>query len=217
MIFGPDTDAPLEPPPETLDEVRPVRLQTVLGGTPQSQQWNAFIARYRVYLGYKLPGQHRSATSCMTATVGSWPCSGSPPRHANLPRDRFFGWTPTLRDPANLPKVMTTTRFLILPWIRASSQPRQRTILSATPCRRQLIEDWTARYHITPLLIETFVASTPTLHWRHLQGALDGPMLASPQGRGRYATRHKKARQAEKNHLARGPCRQGLETDARNH
>ena len=52
MIFGPDTDAPLEPPPETLDEVRPVRLQTVLGGTPQSQQWNAFIARYH-YLGYK--------------------------------------------------------------------------------------------------------------------------------------------------------------------
>ncbi len=52
IAFGPDTDAPLEAPPRSLDEVRPVRLQTVLGGTPQSKQWNAYIARYH-HLGYK--------------------------------------------------------------------------------------------------------------------------------------------------------------------
>ena len=52
IAFGPDTDAPLQPPPETLDEVRPIRLRTVRGATPQSKQWNAFIARYH-YLGYK--------------------------------------------------------------------------------------------------------------------------------------------------------------------
>ena len=50
--FGPDTDAPQQPPPRALDEVRPIRLRTVLGGTPQSGQWNQLVARYH-YLSYK--------------------------------------------------------------------------------------------------------------------------------------------------------------------
>ena len=43
IVFGPDTDAPLEPPPTALDDVRPLNLRPVLGRTPQSLQWNAFI------------------------------------------------------------------------------------------------------------------------------------------------------------------------------
>ena len=42
IAFGPDTGAPLDPPPQSLDEARPIRLRTVLGATPQSKQWNAF-------------------------------------------------------------------------------------------------------------------------------------------------------------------------------
>ena len=117
MIFGPDTDTPLEPPPETLDEVRPVRLQTVLGGTPQSQQWNAFIARYH-YLGYKtlVGAQMRYIVhdrhGRLLALLGF-----STAARKLAPRDRFIGWTPTLRE-KNLPKVIDNARFLILPWIR---------------------------------------------------------------------------------------------------
>ena len=39
------------------------------------------------------------------------------------PRDRFIGWTPTLRE-KNLPKIIDNARFLILPWIRIPTSPR---------------------------------------------------------------------------------------------
>ncbi len=86
IVFGPDTDASLEPPPQSLDEVRPIRLQIVLGGTPQSTQWNAYIARYH-YLGYQtlVGAQMRHTTPCTTATAVCWRCWGSPPQPANSP------------------------------------------------------------------------------------------------------------------------------------
>ena len=37
ITFGPETDAPLEPPPVSLDEARPIRLRTVLGGYSPEQ------------------------------------------------------------------------------------------------------------------------------------------------------------------------------------
>ena len=184
MTFGPDTDAPLEPPPETLDEVRPIRLRTVLGGTPQSKQWNAFIARYH-YLGYKtLVGAQMRYTvhdrhGRLLALLGF-----STAARKLAPRDRFIGWTPTLRE-KNLPKIIDNARFLILPWIRI---PNLASHILSVVCR-QLIADWTARYHIAPLLIETFV-ETPRFTgvtykasgWTH---------VGITQGRGRY-DRHKK-------------------------
>ena len=77
------------------------------------------------------------------------------------------------------------SRRLILPWIRI---PNLASHILSVVCR-QLIEDWTARYHITPLLIETFV-ETPRFTgvtykasgWTH---------VGITQGRGRY-DRHKK-------------------------
>ena len=56
-------------------------------------------------------------------------------------------------------------RFLILPWITIPNLGSH--ILSLV--RRQLPEDWTERYNITPVLIETFV-ETPQLQRDALQG-----------------------------------------------
>ena len=39
ITFGPDTEPLTEPSPRTLDEVRPLHLCIVLGGTPQSTRW----------------------------------------------------------------------------------------------------------------------------------------------------------------------------------
>ena len=68
------------------------------------------------------------------------------------PRDHFIGWTPKLRA-KNLPLVIDNPRFLILPWITIPNLGSH--ILSLV--RRQLPDDWTERYNITPVLIETFV------------------------------------------------------------
>ena len=52
IVFGQDTEPPLFPPPTTLDEVRPLELRTVVGGTRQGRLWNEFVARHH-YFGYK--------------------------------------------------------------------------------------------------------------------------------------------------------------------
>ena len=50
IVFGQDTEPPLFPPPTILDEVRPLELRTVVGGTRQGRLWNEFVARHH-YLG----------------------------------------------------------------------------------------------------------------------------------------------------------------------
>ena len=52
MVFGPDTEPSLFPPPTTLDEVRPLSLHTVVRYTREGKRCNEFIAPYH-YLGYK--------------------------------------------------------------------------------------------------------------------------------------------------------------------
>ena len=52
ITFTQDTEPPLAPVPTTLDEVRPLSLQPVVGKTREGKRWNEFIARYH-YLGYK--------------------------------------------------------------------------------------------------------------------------------------------------------------------
>ena len=179
MTFGPDTDAPLEPPPRTLDEVRPIRLRTVLGGMPQSRQWNQFIARYH-YLGYKtLVGAQMRYTvhdrhGRLLALLGF-----STAARKLAPRDRFIGWTPALRE-KNLPKVIDNARFLILPWIEI---PNLASHVLSVVCR-QLIRDWIARYNTTPVLIETFV-ETPRFIGTAYQ-ASGWTHVGTTKGRGRY-------------------------------
>jgi len=95
------------------------------------------------------------------------------------PRDSFIGWAPQLQE-KNLPLVIDNPRFLILPWITIPNLGSH--ILSLV--RRQLPDDWTQRYNVTPVLIETFVEIprfTGALYkasgWTH---------VGTTQGRGRY-------------------------------
>ena len=133
ITFGPETDAPLEPPPVSLDEARPIRLRTVLGATPQSKQWNAFIARYH-YLGYKtLVGAQMRYTvhdrhGRLLALLGF-----STAARTLAPRDRFIGWTPALRQ-KNLPLVIDNARYKQYDkpkkdiWLRPLRKDWQRTL-----------------------------------------------------------------------------------------
>ena len=179
IAFGPDTDAPLDPPPRSLPEARPIRLRTVLGATPQSQQWNAFIARYH-YLGYRtLVGAQMRYTvhdrhGQLLALLGF-----STAARKLAPRDRFIGWTEALRE-KNLPRVIDNARFLILPWIRI---PNLASHILSVVCRH-LPEHWTERYNTTPVLIETFV-ETPRFTGATYK-ASGWTQVGVTQGRGRY-------------------------------
>ena len=120
--------------------------------TREGKLWNEFIARYH-YLGYTtlVGAQMRYAVhdrnGCPLAMLGfstaAWKLA---------PRDKFIGWTPQLRE-KNLPLVVDNPRFLILPWITIPNLGSH--ILAIV--RRRLPQDWTERYHTTPVLIETFV------------------------------------------------------------
>ncbi len=98
IVFGPDTEPPLLPPPATIDEVRPVELRTVVRGDRWGTLWNEFVARYH-YLGYKtlVGAQMRYAVHAKDGTPLAM-LGFSTAAWTLAPRDRCIGWTPELRE-----------------------------------------------------------------------------------------------------------------------
>ena len=190
IVLGHDTEPPLFPAPTTLDDVRPLALRTVVRDTREGKRWNEFIARYH-YLGYKtlVGAQMRYAVhdrngwalAMLGFSTAAWKLA---------PRDHFIGWTPPLRE-KNLPLVVDNPRFLILPWINIHNLGSH--ILAIV--RRRLPQDWTERYHTTPVLIETFV-ETPR-YTGAVYRASGWIHVGATQGRGRY-DRHTKRSQPRK-------------------
>jgi len=179
IVFGPDTEPPLFPAPTTLDEVRPLDFRPVVHSTREGRLWNEFVARYH-YLGHKtlVGAQMRYAVhdrnGWLVAMLGfstaAWKLA---------PRDNFIGWTPEKRE-KNLPMVVDNPRFLILPWIQIPNLGSH--ILAIV--RRRLPADWTERYGIAPVLIETFV-ETPR-YTGAVYKASGWINVGTTQGRGRY-------------------------------
>ena len=196
MTFGPDTDAPLSPPPEQVDEVRPISLRTVLGGTPQSQsvervyrplrriRWRFCATLVGAQMRYTVHDRHGQYCALLGFSTAA---------RKLAPRDRFIGWTPTLR--------WRSHRQRPFPHPARIRHPQPRLAHLSVVCR-QLIEDCRALSHHAP--VDRNVRGDAALHWRHLQGLTDGPMSASP--RDADGDRHKKYVQAEKTPSGCGPC-----------
>ena len=179
IVFGPDTEPPLLPPPTALDEVRPVELRMAVRYSREGKLWNEYVARYH-YLGYKtLVGAQMRYTAHAGDGTPLAMLGFSTAAWRLAPRDRFIGWTPELRE-KNLPLVVDNPRFLILPWIKIPNLGSH--ILAVV--RRQLPVDWTARYNTTPVLIETFV-ETPR-YTGAVYRASGWIPVGTTQGRGRY-------------------------------
>ena len=179
IVFGPDTEPPLFPPPTTLDEVRPLDLRPVAGGTRAGKLWNEFVARHH-YLGYKTLVGARMRYAVHDRDGGPIAMLGFSTAAWKLaPRDNFIGWTPQLRE-KNLPLVVDNPRFLILPWIEIPNLGSH--ILALV--RRRLSEDWTERYNTKPVLIETFV-ETPR-YTGAVYRASGWVHVGTTRGRGRY-------------------------------
>jgi hypothetical protein len=67
-------------------------------------------------------------------------------------REQYIGWTEAARR-TNLHLVVGNDRFLILPTVKVENLASH--VLSLTISR--LVDDWQQRYHVRPVLVETFV------------------------------------------------------------
>ncbi|MBM4324887.1 MAG: IS4 family transposase [Deltaproteobacteria bacterium] len=70
-------------------------------------------------------------------------------------RDQYIGWNEAARR-ANLHRLVSNDRFLILPTVKVKHLASH--VLSLALSR--LAQDWEQRYHIRPMLVETFVDPT---------------------------------------------------------
>lgn len=104
------------------------------------------------YLGYgRVVGEHLKQmvffqdrpVACLT-----W---SSPPWHMG-PRDRFIGWSPTVRR-ANLHGIAYNSRFLLLPWVRV---PHLASHILGKAVRR-VSADWETLYRHPIYYLESFV------------------------------------------------------------
>jgi hypothetical protein len=119
--------------------------------TEQEGLFNGLLDRHH-YLGYSQPvGEHlkylvyagERPVACLAWSSAPW--------HMG-PRDRFIGWTPTVRR-GNLHLLAYNTRFLILPWVRV---PHLASHILGQMARR-LSADWERLYGHPIYYLETFV------------------------------------------------------------
>lgn len=132
-----------------VNQLPHLRLQMI--NKTNSSLWNEYIERYH-YLGYTpLPGAQLryfiTANGQILALTGfgaaAWQTS---------PRDKFIGWDHEQRK-RNLHLIVNNARFLILPWVQSKNLASKILALNA----RQLPYDWEEKYHIKPVLMESFV------------------------------------------------------------
>lgn len=137
----------------SVHDVAPVVLDPVVDASAQ-RRYRELVGRYH-YLSHAVPyGAHlrylvfgsRPSTQvlgCMQFSSAAWRMQV---------RDRWIGWDDATRS-RNLVRVVSNSRFLILPWVRV------RNLASAVLSRaaKRLGADWRERYGVEPLLIETLV------------------------------------------------------------
>ncbi len=169
----------------TVGDVGPIGLEEVRG-PEQRLLFRELVGRYH-YLGHAVPfGAHlrylvyaghpdRVVVGCVQFSSPAWRLAG---------RDRWIGWDAAARR-RNLQRVVTNSRFLLLPWVRV--QNLASTVLARAV--RRLGADWPARYGVAPLLVETLVDPRyPGTCYR----AANWIPLGATAGRGRMDRAHQR-------------------------
>ncbi len=165
-----------------VGDLEPVVLELV-----QSKQqrllFRELVERYH-YLGYAVPfGAHlryffysdNRVLGCMQFSSPAWRMAA---------RDQWIGWSEQERQ-ENLQRVITQSRFLILPWIRIANLAS--VVLSRALHR--ISRDWEVLYGIEPLLVETLVDESR--YSGHCYKASNWERLGQTTGRGRMDREHK--------------------------
>jgi uncharacterized protein DUF4338 len=149
---APPPGLPLEVNPLgcSLDELGPLEIRQVRR-CPEEPVFDRLLHTHH-YLGYMRPvGEHLKYLICARAQPIACLAWSSAPRHLG-PRDRFIGWSPSVRR-RNLHLIAYNTRFLILPWVKV---PNLASHVLAQAARR-IAADWQALYQHPVHLLETFI------------------------------------------------------------
>jgi len=135
----------------TLREFSPIWLKRVEGEN-ERLSWRQWMGRYH-YLGYKVPfgaSLRYLIYAKRDAVVGGLQFSSAAWRIGC--RDRWIGWDDRQRG-RNLQKIVSNSRFLILPWVKVRNLAS--TVLSLAA--REIPHHWQGLYGIRPVLLETLV------------------------------------------------------------
>ncbi len=118
----------------------------------ESKLWKALMEAYH-YLGsgplcgaqmrYLIQSEYYGWLGGLAFSAAAWRLEA---------RDRWIGWSEESRK-EHLSRVVCNSRFLILPQVQISNLA-SRVLSLAT---RRIVNDWTERYGLAPLLLETFV------------------------------------------------------------
>jgi len=167
-----------------VGEFGPIVLEMV-SEKEQRLLFRELVGRHH-YLGHAVPfGAHLRylayASQPERAVVGC--VQFSSPAWRMAVRDRWIGWDEATRQ-RNLQRVVTNSRFLLLPWVRI--QNLASVVLSMAT--RRLSEDWRERYGIEPFLAETLV--DPSRYTGNCYRAANWVVLGETTGRGRMDRQH---------------------------
>lgn len=178
VIFEPGSDAQ-SPLTGSLGDYLPLQLQ-LLQSSADRRLFRQYLQRYH-YLGYRIPygaqlryfvrSHHPPSPllACLLFTSAAWKMA---------PRDAAIGWSAAARR-ANLPRLVSQSRFLLLPWVRVPNLASH--ILSRAA--HQLPEDWFRAYGLRPVLLETLV--DPARYHGGCYRAANWRLAGRTQGRGR--------------------------------
>jgi hypothetical protein len=135
----------------TVREVSPIWLKRVEGEN-ERLSWRQWMGRYH-YLGYKVPfgaSLRYLIYAEGDVVVGALQFSSAAWRIGC--RDRWIGWDDRQRG-RNLQKIVSNSRFLLLPWVKVRNLAS--TVLSLAA--REIPLHWQGLYGIRPVLLETLV------------------------------------------------------------
>ena len=136
-------------------EFDPIEIVPV-SSKEDNARWRSMVDRHH-YLGHRVPfGAHIRyfirahhpepvIVGCLQFSSPAWRMEA---------RDRYLGWDDTARR-ANLQKVVSNSRFLILPTVRIKNLAS--SVLSLAAAR--IVSDWENRFAVRPLFLETLVDS----------------------------------------------------------
>ena len=135
---------------EELGGVDLVRIDS--SDSKESKIWNALMGTYHYLgLGPLCGAQMRYLIKCTSfGWLGGLAFSAAAWRVEA--RDRWIGWSEESRR-EHLSSVVCNSRFLILPQVRVPNLASH--VLSLAT--RRIVKDWTERYALAPVLLETFV------------------------------------------------------------
>lgn len=166
-----------------VGDFEPIVLEPV-----QSEQqrllYRELVGRYH-YLGHAVPfgAQVRYFFHSGAQVLGCMQFSS--PAWRMAVRERWIGWDEPARR-GNLQRVVSQSRFLILPWVRIANLAS--VVLSRA--LQRLGRDWEARYGVEPLLVETLVDESR--YSGHCYRAANWIWLGQTAGRGRMDREHQR-------------------------